>query len=35
VLEELLAAKVLVIGIFQPRLAHRLVAEIVGVLEDG
>ena len=33
--EELLAAEVLVIRVFQPNLAHHLVAEVVGVLEDG
>ena len=34
VLEELLAAEVLVIRVFEPQLAHDLVAEIIGVLED-
>src|SRR5258708_4750904 len=34
VLEKLLAAKVLVIRILDPLLAHHLVAEIIGVLEN-
>src|SRR6185295_19109667 len=32
---KLLAAEVLVIGVLDPPLAHRLVAEVVGVFENG
>jgi hypothetical protein len=35
VLEELLAAEVLVIGVFHPALAQHLVGEVIRVLEDG
>ena len=35
VLEKLLAAEVLVIGVLDPPLAHGLVAEVVGVFENG
>ena len=34
-LEELLTAEELVIGVLYPALAQRLVGEVVGVLEDG
>ena len=34
VLEELLAAEELVIGVLHPALAQHLVGEVVGVLED-
>ena len=34
-LEELLAAEELVIGVLDPALAQHLVGEVVGVLEDG
>ena len=35
VLEELLAAEELVIGVLDPALAQHLVGEVIGVLEDG
>ena len=35
VLEELLAAEELVIGVLYPPLAQHLVGEVVGVLENG
>jgi len=35
VLEELLAAEVLVIGILDPALAQHLIGQVIGVLEDG
>ena len=34
-LEELLAAEELVIGVLQPALAQHFIGEVVGVLEDG
>src|ERR1700730_6120912 len=34
-LEELLAAEELVIGVFHPALAQHLIREVIGVLEDG
>jgi hypothetical protein len=34
-LEELLAAEELVIGVLQPALAQHLIGEVVGVLEDS
>jgi len=35
VLEELLAAEVLVIGVLDPTFAQRLVGEVISVLENG
>src|SRR5450432_524008 len=34
-LEKLLAAEVLVIGVLDPALAQRLIRQVIGVLEDG
>jgi hypothetical protein len=34
-LKEFLAAEILVIRVLDPQLAHDLVAEVVGVLENG
>jgi hypothetical protein len=35
VLEELLAAEVLVIGVLDPALAQHLIGQVIGVFEDG
>jgi hypothetical protein len=35
VLEELLAAEVLVIGVLHSTLAQHFIGQVVGVLEDG
>jgi hypothetical protein len=35
VLEKLLAAEVLVIGVLDPALAQHLIGQVIGVLEDG